>query len=390
MSRALGGFDELYIERLRGDLSGQSAAGTIRAAGVLVSATMKSSVLILLALSITPLINGCTAAPSHEGPGSANFDGERFHNTEAMEKSVGDMFKLGWGALFEAESWPSWVEIEPQSVPHERVTEGISVTFINHASFLLQVDGLNILTDPIYSDRASPYQWAGPKRVHAPGVRFEDLPPIDVVLVSHNHYDHLDEKTLQRLAAQPGGQPLVLSGLGNGKLFQQLGLDDFRDLDWNDQHAVAGVEFVFSECRHRSGRGIGDQMETLWGAFVIRTRAGNIYFAGDTGYGAHLKNTGEQYGPFALALLPIGAYEPRWFMRDVHLNPAEAVQAHIDLRSQRSLGMHFGTFQLTYEAREQPVLALREALSRQGLGEEDFSVLPLGATRVFGPAQAGR
>ena len=131
-------------------------------------------------------------------------------------------------------------------------------------------------------------------------------------------------------------------------------------------------------------------METLWGAFVIRTRAGNIYFAGDTGYGAHLKNTGEQYGPFALALLPIGAYEPRWFMRDVHLNPAEAVQAHIDLRSERSLGMHFGTFQLTYEAREQPVLALREALSQQGLGEEDFSVLPLGATRVFGPAQAGR
>ncbi|MCZ6828633.1 MAG: MBL fold metallo-hydrolase [Gammaproteobacteria bacterium] len=351
---------------------------------------MKSSVRVLLAMFITHTTNGCTAAPSHEGAGSAHFDGERFYNTQRMDKGSGDMFKLGWGAMFEAESWPSWVEIQPQSVPHERVTEGISVTFINHASFLVQVDGLNILTDPIYSDRASPYQWAGPKRVHAPGVRLEDLPPIDVVLVSHNHYDHLDEATLQRLAAQQEQQPLVLSGLGNGKLFQQLGLDDFRDLDWNEKYALGGVEFVFSECRHRSGRGFGDQMETLWGAFVIKTGAGNIYFAGDTGYGAHFKNTGDQYGPFALALLPIGAYEPRWFMRDVHVNPAEAVQAHFDLRSEHSLGMHFGTFQLSYEAREQPVLELREALSKRGLDEEDFSVLPVGLTRVFRSAKARR
>ena len=354
-----------------------------RALIAVISVPMKNGVLMVLAMLLTFGLTGCTAAPSHEGPGSAHFDGERFHNSEPMDKSSGDMFKFGWGSLFEAESWPSWVEIEPQVVPQERVTDGLSVTFINHATFLLQVDGLNILTDPIYSDRASPIQWAGPKRVHAPGVRFEDLPPIDVILVSHNHYDSLDEDTLRRLAAQQPRQPLVLSGLGNGKLFQQLGLEDSHDLDWNEGHMVSGVEFVFSECRHRSGRGVGDQMETLWGAFVIKSSRGNIYFAGDSGYGAHFKNTGDQYGPFALALLPIGAYEPRWFMRDVHVNPAEAVQAHLDLRSEHSLGMHFGTFQLTYEAREQPLIELREALERRGLGEADFTVLPVGGTQDF-------
>jgi len=258
------------------------------------------------------------------------------------------------------------------------------VTFINHATFLVQVDGLNILTDPIYSDRASPFQWVGPKRVHAPGVALEDLPPIDLVLISHNHYDHLDESTLLALSRQQENPPLIVSGLGNGLLFDQLGLSNHRDLNWRESTHLGVVEIVFTECRHRSGRGAGDQMKTLWGSFVLKTSAGNIYFAGDTGYGPHLKEAGDDYGPFRLALLPIGAYEPRWFMADVHLNPEEAVQAHIDLRSERSIGMHFGTFQLTYEGIDRPLLELDSARKKYGVASTQFEVLDVGETSAFG------
>ncbi len=206
-------------------------------------------------------------------------------------------------------------------MPVSRVRQGLSVTFINHATFLIQVDGINILTDPIYSERASPFQWIGPRRVHAPGVPLEDLPPIDLVLISHNHYDHLDEATLLQLAANQERPPLILSGLGNGLLFDRLGLTEHQDMDWQDTVDVGGVEVVFTECRHRSGRGLADQMKTLWGSFVLKTSVGNIYFAGDTGYGPHLKEAGDQFGPFRLALLPIGAYEPRWFMRTCTWTP---------------------------------------------------------------------
>lgn len=335
---------------------------------------------ILYTLLIGPLLMSCTAAPAFQGEASDHFDGTYFVNREPMQKTAGDLLKLGWGALTQAAQWPEWIEIEQQQVPSERVTEGISVTFINHATFLIQVDGLNILTDPVYSERASPSSLAGPRRVHNPGVRLEDLPPIDVIIISHNHYDHLDEATLRQLIAMPGQEPLILAGLGNGKLLEKLGSTRHRDLDWEQGVEHGGVEFLFSECRHRSGRGATDQMKTLWGSFVIRTSAGKLYFAGDTGYGPHLAETGARHGPFALSLLPIGAYEPRWFMKDVHLNPAEAVQAHRDLRSERSIGIHFGTFQLTYEAIDQPLIDLKAALADETIPAEEFRVLAVGET----------
>jgi L-ascorbate metabolism protein UlaG (beta-lactamase superfamily) len=332
----------------------------------------------------TPLLSGCTAAPAFDGPETVNYDGIRFVNREPMDKSAGDFVKLAWGALTEASPWPVWVETATESIPLTRVYQGISVTFINHATFLLQVDGLNILTDPIYSDRASPYQWVGPKRVHAPGIPLEQLPPIDLVLISHNHYDHLDEATLLQLAARQEQPPMILAGLGNGLLFSELGLHDHRDMDWQDTIRVGEVEVVFTECRHRSGRGLADQMKTLWGSFVLKTSAGNIYFAGDTGYGPHLRETGEQFGPFALALLPIGAYQPRWFMADVHLDPEEAVRAHLDLRSEHSIGMQFGNIQLTYEGIDDPVLDLGAALDHYGLEIGAFDVLEVGQTSFTG------
>lgn len=336
---------------------------------------------------LAALLTSCTSAPTWEGPETAHFDGSVFQNSVPMDKGAGDLMRLGWGSMFDAEEWPDWVEIAQQKVPQLRLRSGLSVTFVNHASFLIQLDGINILTDPIYSDRASPSQLAGPARVHQPGIAFEDLPPIDVILVSHNHYDHLDEGTLRRFAAMEQ-QPLVVSGLGNGALFEKWGLKRHRDLDWEDSVEFSGIQFTFTECRHRSGRGAVDQMKTLWGAFAIHSNSASVYFAGDSGYGPHFKSTGDRHGPFTLALLPIGAYEPRWFMADVHVNPQEAVQAHLDLRAERSVAMHFGTFQLTYESYGQPAEDLAAALTAKNLSAEDFDVLQPGDTALIVAAVA--
>jgi len=342
---------------------------------------------VLAGVVAVAVLAGCTAASAWKGSETSNFDGNVFRNTVPMQKGAWDMIQLGWGSLSEAEQWPEWVDIPQQRVPQTRIMAGLSVTFVNHASLLIQLDGVNILTDPIFSERASPSQIVGPARVHQPGVAFEDLPPIDVILISHNHYDHLDEGTLRRFAAMER-QPLVVAGLGNGTLFESFGLTRYKDLDWEESVGYGSVQFTFTECRHRSGRGITDQMKTLWGAFALHSESGSVYFGGDSGYGAHFKATGDKHGPFSLALLPIGAYEPRWFMADVHVNPREAVQAHLDLRAERSIGMHFGTFQLTYEAIDQPVTDLVAARAELGVSDDDFMVLQPGDSAVIVPEAA--
>ncbi|MFK7974574.1 MAG: MBL fold metallo-hydrolase [Halioglobus sp.] len=316
----------------------------------------------------------CTSAPAYKGGASDHFVDGQFRNSTPMYKGVIELSRLGWGMLTQSERWPEWSPIQQSKIAAATVNQGPVVTFINHATFLIQVNGINILTDPIWSRRASPFSFAGPKRVHAPAIALEDLPPIDVILISHNHYDHLDASTLQTIAAQNPKPPLILAGLGNAAYFEQLGLSNAIDLDWEQAHTIADVEFVFSETRHRSGRGLTDQMKTLWGAFVIKAPQANVYFAGDTGYDNHFKATGDRHGPFDMALLPIGAYQPRWFMKDVHVNPQEAVQAHIDLRSALSVGMHFGTFQLTYEGIDQPAIDLAEALRNASVPEAQFLV----------------
>ncbi|MEP5765302.1 MAG: MBL fold metallo-hydrolase [Halieaceae bacterium] len=343
---------------------------------------MKIRNALLLMAVMGPLLVSCTGAPAWKGESSDHFNGDVFVNRIPMQKTAGDLVSLGWGSVFEAEEWPEWIDIPQQQVPQQRVARGLSVTFVNHASFLIQVDGINILTDPIFSERASPFQWAGPARVHQPGIAFEDLPPIDVILISHNHYDHLDEGSLRRFAALEQ-QPLIVAGLGNGDLFRQWGLNRYQDLDWEQSTSFGDVRFTFTECRHRSGRGVADQMKTLWGSFVISADSGNVYFAGDTGYGPHFSEAGARHGPFALALLPIGAYEPRWFMRDVHVDPEEAVQAHLDLGAERSIGMHFGTFQLTYEKIDQPQTDLALAMAVKQLPPQAFQTLEPGASEVI-------
>ena len=329
------------------------------------------------------LLASCVAGPNYKGEVLENFDGKEFFNRTPLSQKTLDVVSFGWGSLTQSEQWPTWIDNNPAQAPLASVADGISVTYINHATTLIQVQGLNILTDPIYSERASPFQWAGPKRIRDPGIAMKDLPNIDVILVSHNHYDHLDVDTLKQLTARQETPPLVLSGLGVGELFSKIGISNYVDMQWGQSEHYQDLEFAFVECRHRSGRGLTDQMKTLWGSFVIKSSAGNIYFAGDTGYGPHLKEHGEAYGPFALSILPIGAYEPRWFMKDVHLNPAEAVMAHKDLNSEQSLSIHFGVFQLTYEAMDSPAADLKAALDARGVDTADFWTLEPGEARTI-------
>ncbi len=316
---------------------------------------------------------------------SGHYDGRRFHNRNGSDKHLGDISRFLWTSLFNEQPWPKWRDNPPADAIEPQVSSGIRATYINHATVLVQVAGLNILTDPVWSERVSPVAFAGPKRVRAPGIPLSDLPEIDLILISHNHYDHLDTASLRAIRQQQDKEPLIVSGLGNQQLLRKQGYPSATELDWGGSLLLGDITIHFVECQHRSGRGALDQMKTLWGSFVLETPEGAIYFAGDTGYSEHFREQGERWGPFALSLLPIGAYEPRWFMQDIHLNPEEAVRAHRDLRSQQSLGIHFGVFQLTWEAIDDPLVDLADALESQGVASDTFWVLEPGKGAVLTP-----
>jgi L-ascorbate metabolism protein UlaG (beta-lactamase superfamily) len=254
-----------------------------------------------------------------------------------------------------------------------------ALTFVNHATFLLQLDGINILTDPVWSERVSPLTWAGPRRVRRPGIGFDRLPAIDLVLLSHNHYDHLDLATLRRLRQRD--DPLILAGLGNRRFLGRYGLPKVEEIDWWQTFRFGdGLNITMTPALHYSRRGLFDQNVSLWGGFWIESGGQKLYFTGDTGWGGHFAQIQQRLGAPGLALLPIGAYEPRWFMGPVHLNPEEAVRAHLALGATRSIGMHFGTFQLTDEPIDEPVRALAESLERYGIPAGAFRVLGQGET----------
>ena len=294
------------------------------------------------------------AAPKYRGPKSDHFDGKRFVNIEpAGHAGFRDLVR--WLLHREKGPWDDWREITP-SAPPQRVAD-LRVTWVNHATFLIQTENVNILTDPIWSRRCSPVQWLGPKRHHAPGIRFEDLPPIDAVLISHNHYDHMDVPTLRRLKRER-----TFVGLGNSAF-----LKGATDLDWWESAAIS--ESVRVHCvpaQHFSSRGLGDRDANLWCGFVIETPRGPIYFAGDTGWGPHFGMIRERFGPMRLALLPIGAFRPEWFMCAVHISPREAVRAAAALEAEVSIPMHYLTFHLGDDGQDEPLQVLREALREGG------------------------
>jgi L-ascorbate metabolism protein UlaG (beta-lactamase superfamily) len=258
----------------------------------------------------------------------------------------------------------------------------VAITFVNHVTFLIQTAGINILTDPVWSERASPFRWIGPKRVRSPGVAFEDLPTIDLVLVSHNHYDHLDMATLKQLGQR--FSPTVITAAGDARLIGPLGFKETLELDWWDNTEFEDrVKITFVPAQHFSARSLFDQRRSLWGGYVIESCGRRIYFAGDTGYSTHFSDVKTRLGPPDIAMLGIGSYEPRWFMKPLHMNPAEAVTAHRDLGSKQSIGMHFGTFQLSAEAIDQPQADLKRALAEIGVPETEFVTLHEGETRIY-------
>jgi L-ascorbate metabolism protein UlaG (beta-lactamase superfamily) len=273
--------------------------------------------------------------------------------------------------------WPEHVDNTPYPPPAKPAPGSAAATFIGHASFLLRFSGLTILTDPVFSERCSPVSWAGPRRVRAPGLALDALPRIDLILLSHNHYDHMDLPSLRRLHARDA--PQIVTTLGNTKTL--AGLGPVQELDWWQATSQAGLEITATPARHFSRRGFSDMNRTLWAGFMLRGPEGAMLFCGDSGAGPHWQAIHDRLGPPGLALIPIGAYEPRWMMAPVHMNPAEAVQAHLDLGAKRSIGMHFGTFQLTDEAMDAPVTGLAASAAEHGIGDA-FSVLGFGETAI--------
>jgi len=315
-------------------------------------------------------------------PVSDHFDGERFFNPNGNNPR-GFRALLKWQFSREQGAWPDWIEnpVQP-TFPTQLAPGECAVTFVNHVTFLVQFAGLNLLTDPVWSERVSPVTFAGPKRVHAPGIAFEQLPHIDVVLVSHNHYDHLDLATLKRLHA--AHRPLFVTTLGNKEFLEGEGLTNVVELDWWQTHAARpDLQVTVTPAQHFAARGLGDRFKTLWGGFALTTPHGKLYFAGDSGYFDGFKQVGAKLGPFDLAFIPIGAYEPRWFMEPVHVTPAEALQVHKDVRARRSLAMHFGCFPLADDGFDQPVRDLEAARPASGVSAEEFAVPRVGETRVF-------
>ena len=331
-----------------------------------------------------PLIAGAGALfaaranPYYAGPVSDHFDGSRFFDPHgAAPRPFSDLLRWQFGSDPRAR-WPASWPLDQFDTPPPRVEgDALRLAYVGHASWLMQTRGLNILLDPVWSERFSPFSFVGPKRVNPPGIAFEKLPKIDLVLVSHGHYDHLDLATLSRLAA--AHDPRVIAPLGQDAIMTAHDpAIRVEAHDWGDRVEIGnGMAVHLAPSRHWTARGLFDRNKALWAAFIVETPAGHIYHIGDTGYGNghHFREAKARFGGFRLAILPIGAYEPRWFMSDQHMNPDEAVQVMLDCGATRALAHHWGTVQLTNEPIEAPRDGLAAALAARGLPADRFRAI---------------
>ncbi len=318
--------------------------------------------------------------PNYSGPKSDHFDGLRFFAPGgARDKSLGELLRMISGQR-RREAWPKAFPPVARDVPPERVQgPALRVSFIGHSSFLLQTQGVNLLLDPVWSERVGPFDRLGPKRARAPGIALDDLPPLDAILVTHNHYDHMDVATLSKLhRLRPAP---ILTPLGNDAILRRADPKlDARAFDWGDSAEVGALRVHFEPALHWSARGRSDRRMALWASFVIEGAAGKIYAAGDTGYGdgSLFDRIASKHGPMRLALLPIGAYAPRWFMRDQHVDPDEALRIFATLGAEYAFACHWGTFRLTEEPYAEPAERLAAALAREGVDPSRFLVKPPG------------
>jgi L-ascorbate metabolism protein UlaG (beta-lactamase superfamily) len=323
----------------------------------------------------------------YSGQPSDHFDGLRFFNPDHAETDRSFRDLLRWKLKGRSAVWPRSVPVR-QTVPDARVA-GVRATIVGHASVLVQAGGLNVLTDPVWSERASPLAFAGPRRVWAPGIAFKALPQIDAVLLSHNHYDHMDMPTLRRLNLEH--RPLIVTPLGNDAILRRA-IPGVRVVagDWWDRIDIGkGGDVTIVPAYHWSARTGRDRRMALWSGFMLNTGGGRAHFLGDTGYGNGriFREVRRQIGRPDLALIPIGAYAPRWFMSAQHTDPNEAVQILEDLEAARAVGIHWGVFQLTDERRDEPPALLHEALERRGIAKNLFPAGEPGLS--YEPARTG-
>ena len=312
---------------------------------------------------------------------SDHFDGRRFFNPNGPKpRGLGGV--LRWKLSSRPARWPVLVnDVQPAHPPQMVNGSELRITYVNHDTVLIQFPGLNVLTDPVWAKRASPVPWAGPKRHRAPGILLGDLPPIDLVLLSHNHYDHCDVATIRHLAKQH--QPAFVTPLGLKKLIAGQGISAVQELDWWNSYQFRDLTIHCVPAQHFSARSLGDRNRTLWCGFVIELGKERFYFAGDSGYGGHFRQIRERIGSPRVALLPIGAYQPIWFMGPVHMTPSEAVRAHQDVGSELSIPIHYGTFQLTDESIDEPVRELEQAIG-ESASSVKFEVLNNGEELIVG------
>ncbi len=312
-------------------------------------------------------------------PHSDHYDGKHFFNPNAPA-AKGLLDVLRWKMTSRPAPWTSRAQDAIRSSVPPASVEGARcrITLVNHSTLLIQYAGTNLLTDPIWSDRASPFSWLGPRRFSPPGIHFENLPKIDVVLLSHNHYDHLDLPTLKRIAERD--KPRFVVPLGVAELLSRHNIRAKQELDW---WQTAGP-ITCVPAQHFSARGITDRNRTLWCGYWMVTPAGPIYLAADTAFGAHFEEIRKRLGRPRVALLPIGAYKPEWFMSPVHMSPTQAVEAHQILEPERSMAIHWGTFQLADDGRDQPALELAQALARHS-SLPPFDAVANGAVIEIGP-----
>jgi N-acyl-phosphatidylethanolamine-hydrolysing phospholipase D len=315
--------------------------------------------------------------PHHTGAGFRNT-GAGFRETARWDLAVWILGKLG-EMLSKGEA-VSIASMENDG-SHLRMAKDDTVTWVGHTTVLIQLEGKNILTDPVWASRAGPMNMFGPPRLTKPGIALTDLPPIDIVLLSHNHYDHLDALVIRKLAEN--GSTKFFVPLGMREWFTRAGIVNVQEMDWWESTRVLGLHIACTPSQHFSGRGVGDRNSTLWGSWCVEGKTKKFFFAGDSGYCAHFKEIGTRLGPFDLSLMPIGAYAPRQLMRAMHMNPDEAVQASLDVGARVMLATHWGSYKLTDERPDEPPKKMEEAIRARYLPHENYWVFMLGETRKW-------
>lgn len=336
--------------------------------------------LLTLSCALLLLTGWVFSAPGYTGDISANFDGKYFHNENKAHNGV--FVVLKWLLFRKPGAWSEPLNNNIYPKPQARVLEDkFSVTFVNHATVLIQVAGINILTDPIWSQRCSPVSFFGPKRIREPGISFDDLPPIDIIIISHNHYDHLDLPTLQKLVKRD--KPKIIVGLGIKAYLDKNNITNANELQWWQHiNLKRDLKLWSVPAQHFSGRGLGDRNKTLWMGFLISSPQAKIYFAGDTGFGPHFGQIHERFGDIDVALLPIGAFLPVPIMRHMHMQPREALEAALVLHAKASFAIHFGTFPLADDGQHEPLEELKKAQALMS-NPPHFEALDFGERRDF-------